>query len=192
MAAKRIGRYLAATRDKGLILKPDKNKGFECYVDADWAGNWATSDANETASALSRTGYVIYYAGCPIIWASKMQSLVALSTTEAEYIALSSALREVITLINLLNELKSRGIPIAITTPDIRCKVFEDNQAALQLAREPKLRPRTKHLAVRLHHFREHVRRKVINIVHVGTKDQIADIFTKPLPRDQFVELRRS
>jgi hypothetical protein len=91
-AVKRICRYLLKTKDQGLILKPDKSRGLECFVDADWAGSWRDRSSNGPLSSHSRTGYVIKYAGCPIIWASKMQPLIALSTTEAEYIALSSAL----------------------------------------------------------------------------------------------------
>ena len=140
---------------------------------------------------MSRSGYVITLAGCPIIWASKMQSLIALSTTEAEYIALSTALRKVISLMKLLKELKRRGLPITLPVPTIRCQVFEDNLAALELANQPKLRPRTKHLAVRLHHFRDHVQRKDIQIQHVASKQQVADIFTKPLPKEQFTYLRQ-
>ena len=140
--------------------------------------------------AFSRTGYVIYYAGCPILWGSKMQPLVALSTTEAEYIALSSALREVIAIMNLITELCSNGFPALHTTPNVVCRVFEDNKSCLEIATNHKSRPRTKHLSVRLHHFRSYVKAKLINIEHISTKDQIADIFTKPLPRQQFRVLR--
>ena len=84
------------TRDKGIILRPNKSKGLECYVDADWAGAWTFSSSFDPLSTHSRTGFVILYAGCPILWKSKIQSITALSTTKAEYIALSSALREVI------------------------------------------------------------------------------------------------
>jgi hypothetical protein len=192
IAVKRIGRYLKRTSTQGLILEPDMGKGFECYVDADWAGNWDKRFATDPASVFSRTGYVILYAGCPIIWASKMQSVVALSTTEAEYIALSTALREVICMMNLLKELKQRGIPIPFTKPKVTCRVFEDNAACIELAKEPKLRPRTKHLAVRLHHFRDYVQRGEIDIQHINTKHQIADIFTKNLPVVQFRNLRHS
>ena len=171
-------------------MKPDLTKGFECYVDADWAGNWSQGQAHDTASVLSRSGYIITYAGCPILWGSKMQSLVALSTTEAEYIALSTALREVINLMNLLEELKGRDFPLPFDKPNIRCKTFEDNQACLTIATEPKMRPRTKHLAVRFHHFRQHVKDGKINIEYVDTKNQVADIFTKPLPREAFRHLR--
>jgi hypothetical protein len=192
IAVKRIGRYLKRTPTQGLILEPDMGKGFECYVDADWAGNWDKRFATDPSSVFSRTGYVILYAGCPIIWASKMQSVVALSTTEAEYIALSTALREVICMMNLLKELKQRGIPIPFTKPKVTCRVFEDNAACIELAKEPKLRPRTKHLAVRLHHFRDYVQRGEIDIHHINTKHQIADIFTKNLPVVQFRNLRHS
>jgi hypothetical protein len=91
-AVKRICRYLLKTKDQGLILKLDKSSGLECFVDADWAGSWRDRSSNDPLSSHSRTGYVIKYAGCPIIWALKMQPLIALSTTEAEYITLSSAL----------------------------------------------------------------------------------------------------
>ena len=139
---------------------------------------------------MSQTGSVITYAGCPILWASKMQQLIALSTTEAEFIAMSTALREVISMMNLLTELKNRGIPIPFSKPKVRCKVFEDNAGAIVIAKEPKMRPRTKHLAVRLHHFRDHIKREDITVEHISTKEEIADMFTKPLLRDQFKKLR--
>ena len=130
------------------------------------------------------------FAGCPILWGSKLQTLVALSTTEAEYIALSSALREVISIKNLLNELQGRGFRMLNQTPKVQCRVFEDNKSCIEIATNHKMRPRTKHLSVRLHHFRSHVVDGTVSIEHVSTKEQIADIFTKPLPRDQFEKLR--
>ena len=84
-------------------------------VDADWAGNWLKTRPNDKTGALSCTGYIITYANCPIVWGSKMQSLVALSTTEAELIAMSTALREVIHLQNLLLELHGCNFPIPFT-----------------------------------------------------------------------------
>jgi len=189
-AVKRICRYLLKTRDKGLIMKPDKSKGLECFVDADWAGSWQDRSSHDPSSAHSRTGYVIMFAGCPITWSSKRQTLIALSTTEAEYIALSSALREVIAIKNLMDELRRRGFPIQSTTPKITCKVFEDNKSCIEIATNHKTRPRTKYLSVRFHHFRSHIVDKTISVQHISTKEQIADIFTNPLPRDQFEKLR--
>lgn len=87
-ALKQICRYLLKTHDMGLTFRPDPARGLECFVDADWAGSWQMRSSHDPISVRSRTGYVIMYAGCPIVWASKMQTLVALSTTEAEYIAL--------------------------------------------------------------------------------------------------------
>ena len=190
-AVTRICRYLKATRNQGMILNPDLSKGFECWVDADWAGNWVKEFSHDPSTAYSRTGYMITYAGCPIVWASKIQSLIALSTCESEYIALSTALRDVLSLMNLLKELKQHGIPIPFTHPHVKCKVFEDNAGAIQVATNPKLRPRTKYLSVKLHHFVHHVRNKDITIQHISSKEQLADIFTKPLPRDQFRYLRK-
>ena len=119
-----------------------------------------------------------------------IQSLIALSTTEAEYVALSTALREVIAIIHLLEDLKGNGLPIHHSTPIIKCRTFEDNMSCVKLANNHKSRPRTKHFALRLHHFRSHIVRKIITIEHVSTKDQLADIFTKPLPKAQFTKLR--
>ena len=89
-----------------------------------------------------------------------MQSLIALKTTETYYIALSIALREVIIIINLLEDLSTKGLPIHKATPRIQCTTFEDNISCIKLASNHKTRPRTKHLSIRLHHFRSHIIRK--------------------------------
>ncbi len=121
----------------------------------------------------------------------QLQMTVAFSTTAAECIALSTALRDVIYVMQLLNELISFGISIPMQVPTVRFEVFEDNVGAIELARCPKLRPRTKHIAIQYHHFRTHVAKNLITIQHVTTTEQVADIATKPLPRDQFRYLRQ-
>ena len=80
-AVKRIGVYLLYTRVKGMIYRPDITLGLECYVDADFAGGWKDGNHNSPESVLSRTGFVIMYAECPITWRSKLQTDIALSTT---------------------------------------------------------------------------------------------------------------
>ena len=130
-AVKHICCYLLKTQDKGLFLKPDKSRGLECYVDADQAGSWTKRSSHDPMSAKSRTGYVIFFHRCPIVWKSTMQTLTALSTTEAEYIALSTALREVIHIMNSLNKLRERNFPICSDVPKIKCKVFEDNMSCI-------------------------------------------------------------
>jgi hypothetical protein len=191
-AIKHIGRYLMGTRDKGIILKPDNQQSFIVYADADFVGNWRKETAeSESMTAKSRTGFAITYSGCPISWTSKMQTEVALSTTESEYISLSSALRDVIPLINLTREYKERyDDQNIIFVPTVRCTLFEDNTGALELANTPKMRPRTKHINVKYHHFRDYVRRKIITIQAISTTEQIADLFTKPLPQDLFRKFR--
>ena len=82
LAIMRIGRYLVENVDKGIIYKVDKSKGLEVYVDADFAGAWNAADAENADNVLSRTGFVICYANCPIIWSSKLQTEIALSTAE--------------------------------------------------------------------------------------------------------------
>jgi hypothetical protein len=179
-AVKWLGRYLLATREKGMILKPGK-QSFDCYVDADFCGNWRSDQADDPSTARSRSGYVIMYANCPISWASKMQTEVALSTTEAEYVALSTALRECMPLMQLIKELQAHGFDLIEDKPKVHCRVFEDNSGALIMATEHKARPRTKHLNVKYHHFRDHVVRGEISVHAIGTTLQCADLLTKPL-----------
>jgi hypothetical protein len=95
-ALKKILKYLVGALDEGLIISPDKALGLECYVDADFASGRCQETGTDPASVLSRTGYVIRLYGCPILWCSKLQTEIALSTTEAEYIALNQSMREVI------------------------------------------------------------------------------------------------
>jgi len=119
-----------------------------------------------------------------------MQTKIALSTTEAEYIALSQAMREILQIIWLMEEARQQGIPVLNATPKIHCKVFEDNAGAIEIANVPKMRPRTKLLNIKYHHFREEVRKGTISIYHTRTEDQIADVFTKLLPKAPFVKCR--
>ena len=96
MALKRIGRYLIGTKDKGLILNPSKNLDIDCFVDADFAGLWGSEPAHEPISVKSRSGWVIMVGECPVLWASKLQTNIELSTMQAEYVALSSAMRDLL------------------------------------------------------------------------------------------------
>ena len=138
--------------------------------------------------ALSRTVYLTTYANCPIVWGSKMQSLMVLSTTEAELIAISTMLREVIHLQILLLELRGCNFPIPFTKPQVVCHTFEDNAACIEVAQsDHKNRPRTKLISVSLFHFHDHVEKGLITIEHIPSKYQLADIFTKPLPCDQYM-----
>jgi histone deacetylase 1/2 len=191
-AIEHIVKYLRDTRNDGIILRPVQDKSFEIFADADFVGNWHRITApDDPSTAKSRSGYVINYAGCPIAWASKLQTIIALSSTEAEYVSLSEALRDTIPLMDLINEFKDNGFKVYSEVPRVHCKAFEDNSGALELARLPKLRPRTKHINIKYHHFREHVRLGLIKVYPIGTNDQIADIFTKPLAQNLFLKFRK-
>jgi hypothetical protein len=191
-AVRWIGRYLKGTRDKGMTFTPDESKGLEVHVDADFSGNWDSQEAaSDRDTARSRHGYIISYAGCPIVTKSQLQQEIALSTTESEYTGLSYALREAIPIIRLLDEMKEEGFPITSTEAKIHCKVFEDNSGALEIARNPKYRPRTKHLNCRLHHFRSWVESKRISIHKIASKDQLADYLTKAVPLHILLPLRK-
>ena len=188
-AIKRICKYLLGTMDKGIIFRPDHSRGLECHVDADFAGGWASGDHSNPEAVLSRTGFVISYAGCPIFWCSKLQTEIALSTTEAEYIALSQAMREVLPFLNLTEEIQ-HFLPIQHDKPKFFCTVWEDNRSCIKVAESPKFTPRPKHIALKYHHFRQYVGKSVL-IHPINTKEQVADIFTKPLDEPTFVYLRK-
>ena len=190
-AVKGIGRYLLHTRNQGLFYRPDSSRRLDMYVDADFAGTWHREYTHICSSCLSRTGYIITYNGCPIHWGSKLQSEIALSTTEAEYIALSTATRELLPLRHILTEL-SMSSPIATSQPLPPSTIFEDNASCISLAhRETQLRPRTKHIALKFHHFRDYVLNGSLVIEKVPTTINWADIFTKPLTQYVHERLRR-
>ena len=180
-----IGRYLAATKETGVILKPDMSESFKVYVDADFAGNYDQEDTNNPDTARSRTGYIITYAGCPIYWKSSLQTEISLSSTESEYIGISEALRTTIPLMNLIGEMKEMKFPVISDAPKILCQVFEDNSGAIEIAKDPKFRPRTKHLKVKYHFFRSDVPSRV-NVEKIGTKNQPADYLTKSFDAETF------
>ncbi len=185
-----LGRYLRETKKYGTILRPVKGKDLELYVDADFSGNW---DANETwdrDTARSRHGYIIKYEGCAIMWKSQMQTEIALSSTESEYTGLSYGLRDVIPIMRLLKEMKELKYPIHTVEEKVHCRVFEDNSGALEIAKTHKFRPRTKHLNVKLHHFRDYVTRGEISIHPIDTTMQQADYLTKPVNFDILSRLR--
>lgn len=103
---------------------------------------------NNSLPNYSPTTFMIPYAGCPVLWKSTLQSCVVLSTTEAEYFALSSILCEIIALKNLLNELESNVFKIHKLTPKVFCRTYEDNKSCIEIVSNHKIRPRTKHLSV--------------------------------------------
>jgi hypothetical protein len=185
-AVKRIGRYLYSTQDKGLIYRPSTSATLDMYVDADFAGTWHKEYAHLRESVLSRTGYVILYHGCPIHWGSKLQTEIALSTTKAEYIALSMGARELIPLRHLLRELQL-GSPLQHLLPHPSdhlppSTIFKDNASCIAVAtREVLHKPRTKHIALKYHHFKDYLQSGALQIVKVPTASNLADIFTKPL-----------
>jgi hypothetical protein len=128
------------------------------------------------------------YANCLIHWVSHLQTVIALSTTEAEYIALLQALRDVIPLIALLQEINT-VFPVHVKTPHFVCKVHKDNQSCITMVSSQKFSPQTKHLALKYHHFCSHVKNGQIKIAYCQTTEQKADLLTKPLSDDFFFKL---
>ncbi len=196
LAVRRIVRYLKGTSSKGYILRPSStHHNLDCYVDADFAGLWSPSTSSDPISVKSHTGFVITFASCPVFWCSKLQTEIALSTTEAEYIAMSQAARDLIPMRDLLHEF-SKVTKLIVGDTVAHSTIYEDNRGCVELANAPKLRPRTKHIGIKYHHFRKHVITQsnpngFLDIDYCSTDDQIADIFTKPIRDDIFMRLRQ-
>jgi hypothetical protein len=171
-AAKHTMRYLKGTADYGITLGGTEG-GIEAYVDADWASQ---------PHRHSMSGYVIMLNGGPVAWSSRKQPIIALSTAEAEYIALTAAAREVLYLQLLVEELYD--------TPSSSTPVYCDNQAAIALASNNKFHARTKHIDIRYHFVRAHVKNGAFKLRYCPTDDNVANTFTKPLPRPRLQKLR--
>ena len=173
-AAKRILRYLKGTINLSLVYKKTENSEIIGYTDAEWA--------NDLDTRRSTTGNVFVMSGGPISWISQKQATVASSTAEAEYIALSTASQEAVWLQKLLADI-DKNCAEAIT-------LMEDNQGAIAIAKNPVEHKRTKHIDIRYHYVREQVKKGVIEINYLNTKEMLADILTKPLARGKFEFLR--
>ena len=196
LALERIGRYLKGTLDKGLILRPvkiDDQFRIDVYVDAAFACGWGTELGTNPESVKSRTGYLVEVMGCTVIWCSKLQTAIATSTMESEYIALSMALRAAIPLIELCTAINEGLKMSAHKLLTFRATVHEDNMGALTLANlEPgRHTPRSKFYALRLHWFRSWLKPRQIEIIHCATKDQKADFLTKPNVAADFEHCRQ-
>jgi hypothetical protein len=193
-AIKWLGRYLAGTKDKGLILEPDATKGVEIYVDSSFCQDWDPELAGQDIdTARSRYGFIITYAGVPLIWKSSLPTEICLSTTEAELVGLSQSLRVAIPIINIINEMKEQGFEILPKEPVVHSKLFEDNSGTLAICKFPKMRPRTKHINVKFFHFVEFTSREdnPFEFIKIGTDDQPADMLTKALAFDELVKHRK-
>ena len=144
------------------------------YTDADWAGD--IDDSKFTS------GYVFRIGNAAVSWRSKKQTNVALSTAEAEYMALSSAAQEAIGMRQLLFDLKNKP-----TKPTV---LFEDNQSCICIAKNPQFHGRTKHIRIKYHFVRDQVKENNIEIKYCNTEDIVADMLTKGLNVEKFINFR--
>ena len=188
-AIMRLGRYLLDMWKSGITYKPNRLKGLKCYVHADFAGGWIQANASNAENVLSCTGYAIIYANCPILWVSRLQTEIALSTAEAKYIDLSQALCVVIPLITLLKEVYT-VFPVHMKTPTFVWQIHENYQSCITMATSQKFTPQTKHIALKHHPFCSFVKDGWIKISYRRTTEQKTDILTKPLADDLFFKLR--
>ena len=196
-ALERIGRYLKGTLDQGLILRPLPYESVfktDIYVDADFAGGWGHEDPLDPACVKSRSGYLFEVMGCPVLWASKLQPCIATSTMEAEYTALSMALRVAIPFMDVCRYFVERFRPArGSNLITFKTTVHEDNMGALTLAKlEPgRSTPRSKFYAIKMHWFRSYLKPKEIELEYIKSKQQKADIFTKALTTAEFLRARK-
>ena len=172
-ALKRLIRYLYTTRDLWLHLG-GKEHIIEGFTDSDWASQ---------LDRHSISGYVFRIGTGAVTWSSKRQTLIALSTTEAEYIAVSHVLKEVIWVQVFIKELDYEILGIF----PLRC----DNQSAIALCRDSKFHARTKHIDIRYHFIREAVNDGKVEVHYVPSEENLADVMTKGLGRVKFEKFVR-
>jgi hypothetical protein len=168
-ALKRVINYLGSTKNLWLTFGGSKESLVEGFCDADWAGQ---------KHRHSISGFSFHYGVGAVSWSSKKQNIVALSSTEAEYVAQTHAAKEAIWLRSFISEIQGTK-PGALT---VSC----DNQGALALAKDNKYHARTKHIDLRYHFIREAVEDGKIKIKYIPTEENVSDIFTKPLPKPKF------
>jgi hypothetical protein len=173
-AVKRVFRYLRATADTPLtyIGGPKTDTRLRAYSDADWG--------QDLTDRKSISGYVFLLAGGAVAWSSKKQPTVALSSMEGEYMALAHATRHAIWTRTFLSELELR------TKGPTR--IHTDNQAAIRFAKDHQFHGRSKHIDIRHHFVRDCIDNNIIEPVYVSTDRNLADIFTKALPRPAFTK----
>ena len=176
VAVKRILKYLKGTANYGLLYtkKDDANRVIVGFSDADWAGN-----ANDRKST---SGYLFMVSGAPVSWKSKKQTCVALSTAEAEYVALTAATQEITWLRQLLKDLHNEQVKPTV--------IHEDNQSAICIAQNTQYHGKTKHIDIKYHFVREKLSDKTVELRYCPTSDMLADMLTKGLTRDKFTQLR--
>ena len=167
-AARRVLRYAFHTRNFSLKYHGDGSFKLELngFADADYGSN--------LIDRKSTTGYIFVFCGGPISWQSRKQPTVALSTMEAEYMALSDGIRELLSRMYYITELGLSLIQPTIT--------FTDNQAAIALADGEGDYRRAKHIDIRYHFIRDHLQRGTVQINYIPSEKQPADVLTKALP----------
>ena len=176
-ALKHLCRYLQGTKSLKLCYEPDpqQQEMFTAYADADFGG--------EVDGRRSTSGMVVKMGTGAISWASKLQPIVTLSTTEAEYVSITAAGQEILWLRNLLSELGFE--PKGASTLHLY------NQSALAVTRNPEHHGRMKHLDLRYYWLRDAVKAGLIDVRYISTKDMPADIMTKALSRGVVEEMRK-
>ncbi|KAB2077313.1 hypothetical protein ES319_A06G092600v1 [Gossypium barbadense] len=174
IVAKRILRYIKGTMDQGLFYTYSQSLKLVGYLDSDYGG-----DLDDRKSTF---GYLFHIGSAAFSWSSKKQQTIALSTCEAEYMAIATCTCQAIWLKNILGELSiiQEG-PITI---------YVDNKSTISIAKNLVSHSRNKHIDTKYHFIREQVKNKNVELVYCRTEDQLADIFTKPLKANIFHKLK--
>eukprot|EP00253_Pinus_taeda_P024914 PITA_24914 len=173
---KRIFKYLQGTQNYGLWYPRDTNLTLHAYTDANWAGS--VDDRKRTSGGA-------FFMGPRLVsWFSKKQSSIALSTSEAEYVAVAYCFTQLLWMMQTLQD-----IQVTCTSP---ISIFCDNTSAISISKNPIMHSKTKHIPIKYHFLREQVLEQKVKLEYVASKEQVVDILTKPLPRETFEYLRQN
>ena len=151
---KRICRYLHGTEDNSIVFNPYNKLVVDCYADADFAGLWVHEDPQDPIFARSRTGFVVTFDNCPLLWVSKLQTEIAISTLHSEYVALSHSGRALLALKSIIKEvIDNLGIDNDKLKFVSSSAVYEDNNGAIAVATTQSITPTSKHISEKYHWF---------------------------------------
>ena len=157
-AVKRIFRYIQGTKDNVLLFNPFKKLVVDCYDDADFAGLWGHENPQAPICGRSRTGFVVTFANCPLLWVSKLQTEIAISTINSEYVEFSHSVRALLTLKSLIKEvIDNLGIDIENLKFVSSSTIYEYNNRSIVVTTSPRITPTSKHIDVKYHWSSQHV-----------------------------------
>jgi hypothetical protein len=167
-------RYLRGTTNLGIFYKKGGSDELIAFTDSDYNG--------DLENRKSTSGYIFMLSSGALSWSSKKQPVIILLTTEAKFVAAASCACQVVWMRRILEKLGN--------TQCDSTTLFCDNSSTIKLSKNPVMHGRSKHIDVRFHFLRDLTKERSVELIYYGTRDQVADVITKPLKLESFLKMR--